>query len=203
MDQELYELPDGWEWKGFLDVFSTSGFKVGKIPKKDFQTEGSLPIIDQSQSYIAGYCESDEDFSGKLPVIVYGDHTNSVKHIDFKFICGADGTKVLAPKEGVFSCYLFYAISQFRPDSQGYRRHFPILKQKHIPLPPFDEQKRIVAKLDALFTRIDTAIAHLQETLKLSKALLRVRCTALSIRMVMKMICRRDGIGKNSRTFVS
>jgi type I restriction enzyme S subunit len=40
-----------------------------------------------------------------------------------------------------------------------------------IPLPPLNEQKRIVSKLDALFTRIDTAIIHLQETSELSKAL--------------------------------
>jgi len=171
MSQELYELPDGWEWKELLDTVSTSGFKVGKIPKKDFREEGILPIIDQSQSYIAGYCESENGFEGKLPVIVYGDHTNSVKHIDFQFICGADGTKVLAPKTGVFSWFLYFAILRFRPESQGYRRHFPLLKQQKVPLPPLNEQKRIVAKLDALFTRIDTAITHLQQTLELSKAL--------------------------------
>ncbi len=45
------------------------------------------------------------------------------------------------------------------------------IKDIKIPLPPLDEQKRIVAKLDALFSRIDTAITHLQETLELSKAL--------------------------------
>jgi len=171
MAQELYELPEGWEWKELLDIASTSGFKVGKIPKKDFLDKGSLPIIDQSQSYIAGYCESEDGFEGKLPVIVYGDHTNSVKHVDFQFICGADGTKVLVPNTKVFSWFLYFSILRFRPDSQGYRRHFPILKQQRIPLPPLNEQKRIVAKLDALFTRIDTAITHLQQTLELSKAL--------------------------------
>jgi len=45
------------------------------------------------------------------------------------------------------------------------------IKSLQIPLPPLNEQKRIVAKLDALFTRIDTAITHLQQTLELSKAL--------------------------------
>ena len=45
------------------------------------------------------------------------------------------------------------------------------LKLTPIPLPPINEQKRIAAKIDALFTRIDTAITHLQQTLELSKAL--------------------------------
>jgi len=45
------------------------------------------------------------------------------------------------------------------------------IKNTKIPLPPLSEQKRIVTMLDALFTRIDTAIIHLQQTLELSKAL--------------------------------
>jgi len=40
-----------------------------------------------------------------------------------------------------------------------------------VPLPPVTEQKRIVEKLNALLTRIDTAIEHLQEGVALADAL--------------------------------
>ena len=40
-----------------------------------------------------------------------------------------------------------------------------------VPLPSVTEQKRIVEKLDALLTRIDTAIEHLQESVRLADAL--------------------------------
>lgn len=40
-----------------------------------------------------------------------------------------------------------------------------------VPLPPVTEQKRIVEKLDALLTRLDTAIEHLQEGVALADAL--------------------------------
>ena len=40
-----------------------------------------------------------------------------------------------------------------------------------IPVPPLAEQERIVAKLDALFSRIDQAIAQLQHTQSQTKAL--------------------------------
>jgi len=45
------------------------------------------------------------------------------------------------------------------------------LKKLQIPVPPLAEQERIVAKLDALFSRIDQAIAQLQHTQAQTKAL--------------------------------
>ena len=46
-----------------------------------------------------------------------------------------------------------------------------MIEQLDIPLPLISEQKRIVEKLDALITLIDTAIEHLQESVKLADAL--------------------------------
>lgn len=43
--------------------------------------------------------------------------------------------------------------------------YYKNLKTLQIPLPPLKEQKRIVAKLDALFQRIDKSIALLQENI--------------------------------------
>jgi restriction endonuclease S subunit len=45
------------------------------------------------------------------------------------------------------------------------------LKKISVPIPPLAEQERIVAKLDALFTRIDQAITRLRQTTELIKRL--------------------------------
>jgi len=66
------------------------------------------------------------------------------------------------------------AIGRMKSSSKGAAQRLVglgVLRGFIIPLPPLNEQKRIVAKLDALFTRIDTTITHLQQTLELSKAL--------------------------------
>lgn len=171
MSQDLYDLPAGWEWVKLENIFDTKGFSVGKIPKTEFGNEGSIPIIDQSQNFIAGYTETDDFYVGILPVVVYGDHTNNLKYVDFKFICGADGTKVLVPKKTVSARYSYYLLERFKPETQGYRRHFPILKTIKFPLPPLAEQTRIVEKLDAVLSRIDTAIDELQQSLALVDAM--------------------------------
>ncbi|MFM5630237.1 restriction endonuclease subunit S [Aeromonas veronii] len=172
MEQVLYSLPAGWEWSSFDYIFSTKGFSVGKVKSSEVSHEGLVPVVDQSQIFIAGYSDCvEQTFSGKLPVLIYGDHTNCVKFVDFEFICGADGTKVLAIEDNIHPKYAFYLLSKFRPETQGYRRHFSLLKKMFLPVPPPDEQKRIVEKLDALLTRIDTAIEHLHSKLDLSKQL--------------------------------
>lgn len=46
------------------------------------------------------------------------------------------------------------------------------IKKIQIPLPPLPEQRRIVAQLDALFERIDKAIALLEENIEQTRALM-------------------------------
>jgi len=46
------------------------------------------------------------------------------------------------------------------------------LEGVYIPIPPLEEQKRIVAKIDALFAKIDKAISLTEESLKQAKNLL-------------------------------
>ncbi len=52
------------------------------------------------------------------------------------------------------------------------RTNIKKLKSVPVPLAPKHQQKRIVEKLDALLTRIDTAIEHLQQSVELNKLLL-------------------------------
>ncbi|MFW5883004.1 MAG: restriction endonuclease subunit S [Verrucomicrobiota bacterium] len=120
-----------------------------KTRQKHYQIHGKYPIVDQGQELIGGYTHDKERLcKAELPVIIFGDHTKKFKYIDFPFCLGADGTKVLRPKNGAHPKYLYYALQQAHIPEAGYSRHFKFLKQFQIPLPPLDEQKRIAAILD-------------------------------------------------------
>ena len=134
----------------FLDVFEDASGGNIKTPSSEFLKNGKIPVIDQGQSFIAGYVNDPVKIcKSKPPVIVFGDHTKAIKYVDFYFAMGADGTKVLEPKNGNHTKYLFYALRALHIPDAGYSRHYKFLKETIIPLPPLPEQKRIAAILDA------------------------------------------------------
>lgn len=134
------------------EVITKEKFEIGKLDTEQYQLQGKYPIIDQSKSFIAGYSDFDGlVFKGSLPVIVFGDHTTIVKFIDFPFILGADGTKIIkANDELITTKYLYYAIKNLHIIPQGYRRHFSILKELEIPLFSIDKQDEFVTQWDKL-----------------------------------------------------
>lgn len=120
-----------------------------KILRRDYLAEGNLPVIDQGQDLVAGYT-NDEGvaYEGDLPVILFGDHTRSLKYVDFPFALGADGVKVLEPSSLFDGKFLFHCLSNADVPAHGYSRHFKFLKATEVPLPPLSEQRRIAEILD-------------------------------------------------------
>ena len=144
-----------------------------KTKQKDYLKKGWLPIVDQGQSLVGGYTD-DADMAVKceLPVIVFGDHTRAVKYITFPFGAGADGIKVLQPKENILPPFLYYGTQYIvakMPD-RGYARHYQYVEKEDLPVPSLPEQERIVARIEELFSQLDAGV----ETLKKTKAQLSV-----------------------------
>lgn len=134
-----------------FDKFVSTLTPVNKIQKTDFLQTGEYPIIDQSQDFIAGYTNN-ADLVNKLsaPVVVFGDHTCAIKYIDFDFAQGADGIKILTTDaKHLLPKYLYFYLIGNPIDSSEYKRHFSMLKDISILVPSIDDQRRIVAKLEA------------------------------------------------------
>jgi len=120
------------------------------VKTNDYLAQGKYPIIDQGMEFIAGYVDDRELLCKvKAPCIIFGDHTKIVKFVDFEFVLGADGVKVLQPCEKLFPKYAYHYLKTVKfPEKTGYMRHFKYLKLTSIPIPPLDEQRRIAAILD-------------------------------------------------------
>lgn len=129
-------------------VIDATGGNV-KIQRKDLLEEGLLPVIDQGQEEVAGYTNDvSYAYSGSLPVVLFGDHTRSFKYVDTPFALGADGVKVLAPRDGFSAKFLYYYFLSRDIPSRGYSRHFKFLKEFDVPLFAPSEQSRVVELLD-------------------------------------------------------
>ena len=120
-----------------------------KILRRDYLCSGSLPVVDQGQTSIAGYTnDPNAAYNGPLPVILFGDHTRIFKYVDFPFALGADGVKVLRPTPSYDPKFIYYYMKSLEIPARGYSRHFKFLKQITFPLISLFEQHRIVEILD-------------------------------------------------------
>jgi len=138
-----------------------------KIKRSDYLKEGTYPIIDQGKDFIAGYTEDIELlYNGPLPVILFGDHTLVIRIINFPFARGADGTQLLRPNDVFDIWYFYYSLKNLPLESHGYERHFKYLKEKEIPRPPMDIQKKIAEYLKPID---ETIINNKIKNLKLLK----------------------------------
>ena len=166
-------MSEAWARKPFIDCLDKSP-KTSKIPKKRFQDRGQYPIVSQEKDLINGYWDNPDDVVRvDHPVIVFGDHTQAVKLIDFDFVVGADGVKILKPKPFLDPRYFYYFLIGHPVKALGYARHFRLLKKLEVAIPSLAEQKRIVAILDETFAGIETAIANSEKNLAHSREIFR------------------------------
>lgn len=166
------DLPTTWTWITFKDAVENISTNNKKIKQKDYITFGKFPIVDQGQGLIGGYTndESKIIFS-ESPLLIFGDHTKTLKYISQNFAPGAEGVKVLAPHK-FFEPKLFLYFTQHLVSNlvdNGYARHYQHLEKCSIPLPPLNEQNRIVAKIEELFSELDMGLENLNKARELLK----------------------------------
>lgn len=191
MQQVLYKLPDGWSWRKLSELAKTTSGGTPSRSNKDYWG-GSIPWV-KSGELGDSRVEKNEEFitelglknssaklfpkeslllalygatAGKLGVLTYDAATNQA-------VCCINQDDQLLARD-FLRYYLLSQRKKIIEDSFGGAQ--PNISQAYvreidIPTPPLTEQKRIVEKLDALLTRIDTAIEHLQESVTLADAL--------------------------------
>ena len=157
-DEIPFDIPESWEWVKLGAITYTVGSKSNQVLARNIEKAGKYPVVTQGAKLIDGYSNDGEKLLDSPPVIVFGDHTRVVKFIDFPFIIGADGTKCLKTI-GASPKYVYWALSFIsgRIPSRGYGRHYEFLNKQAIPLPPLQEQQRIVRRLEELLPLVSQA----------------------------------------------
>ena len=148
------------EWKKLRELIKN--VKTSKIQKKFYKSWGEVAIIDQSKNFIAGYTDNIKCITKES--IVFGDHTCSIKFINFPFVQGADGIKILQTKDNLVSLkYIYYSMCNFIKYDGKYRRHWSDISNISIPIPSIKEQTKIAN----FFTLLDKQIQLIERKLEL------------------------------------
>jgi len=158
------------EWKPLGKVVNTITAPA-KLKRESYRETGITPIIDQGEKFITGY--TDEAIKA-LPCdeyVIFGDHSEHIKYVDFSFIQGADGLKILkaisdSPK------YVYYAFQNFYQKELNYKRHWARASETLIPIPCPDNPKKsleIQAEIVRILDAFTAMTAELTAELSLRK----------------------------------
>ena len=155
-------VPTHWSYVGFEEAFdpiSTNGIKT---PEAQYAASGRFPIVDQGKEFIGGYTDNEDNVVNQDgTVIVFGDHTRCFKLISFPFAPGADGTKILRSAPYLAPKFAYYGCLSLKLPDRGYSRHYSFLKKSKFPVAPIEEQHRIVARIEELFSEVDSGVESL------------------------------------------
>jgi len=158
----------GWEQFPFMSCIEKVSY-TNKVPSGECLKEGKYPVVSQDSDFICGYWDDKSDvFTVSKPIVIFGDHTRILKYIDFDFVLGADGVKILSPADNINARYFLYCLKSFNIPSLGYSRHFKLLKELSIPVPPLSLQMNfegMINDIESQKSLINQSIASTQTLL--------------------------------------
>lgn len=158
------ENDKGWERLLFEKCIEKVRY-TAKIATCNYATTGTFPIISQEEDYISGYWNNAEDvFMISKPVVIFGDHTRVLKYVDFDFVLGADGVKILQPIDTINAKFFLYYLIASKIPSLGYSRHYKLLKELKVLLPPLSLQQDFASKIESIEKQKELIAQSIKET---------------------------------------
>lgn len=158
------------EWKPIGTEIKTVT-APSKLKSQSYRLTGRLPIIDQGLEFIAGYTDEDVTPINNGEYIIFGDHSEHIKYVDFPFVQGADGIKILRAISANTK-YIYYAFLTFYTKELSYKRHWSTAQQTLIPIPcPNDPEKSwaIQSEIVRILDTFSTLTAELTAELTVRK----------------------------------
>ncbi|MBR3378677.1 MAG: restriction endonuclease subunit S, partial [Bacillus sp. (in: Bacteria)] len=152
---------DPWEQRKLNEVTSVAPFKPYL---KEARGNGKYEVIQQGDNPVLGYADG-EPFGDYEKITLFGDHTLSLYKPKSPFFVATDGLKILY-SEGMEGDFYYYLLEKNKPVSEGYKRHFSILKECECCFPKDKGEQR---KIGEFFRVLDETISLHQRELDILK----------------------------------
>src|SRR5699024_4762644 len=124
---------------------------------------GDYRVIQQGDNPVVGYSKGNP-FKDYKDVVLFGDHTVSLYKPNEPFFIATDAVKILGA-DGIIGQYLYILLDKYQPQTEGYKRHFTILKNEYSMITRNKEEQQ---KIGQFFKHLDEMIeTHQQKHEKL------------------------------------
>ena len=138
------------------------------VATENYSDEYTTPVLTAGKSFILGYTdETDGIYKGtESPVIIFDDFTTASQFVNFPFKVKSSAMKILnVNTELVLPKYIYYRMQIIQFDHDTHKRYWIQQYSKiKVMIPSLDEQKRIVDKIEELFSQIDAGVKVLNQT---------------------------------------
>ena len=162
-DNSHYEnLPPGWAVCRLEDILDYEQPQAYIVNNTDYSDEYETPVLTAGKSFIIGYTNETNGICDRLPVIIFDDFTTDSKLVDFPFKVKSSAMKILRTKGEINIDYIAYYMSITRLIGDTHKRYWISEYSKLlIPIPPYQEQLRIVETIETIFDKIHKITAEL------------------------------------------
>lgn len=142
------------------------------VKSTDYSDAYATPVLTAGKSFILGKTNETDGIFDQLPVIIFDDFTTATQFVNFRFKVKSSAMKILHINTNlVIPKYIFYRLQIIQFDHSTHKRYWIQSYSKiKVLIPPLDEQFRIVARIEELFSELDKAV----DTLKTTKEQLEV-----------------------------
>ena len=156
-DKSHYQhLPQGWCVCKLEDIVEYEQPQRYIVESTDYSDAYKTPVLTAGKSFVIGHTNESAGVFEKVPVIIFDDFTTDSKYVDFPFKVKSSAMKILHVKSGVNIKYVYYFMSITRLVGKTHKRYWISEYSKlDFPLPPYNEQCRIVDAIERINNRID------------------------------------------------
>lgn len=156
------KLLEGWAVCQLDSIISYEQPTPYIVKSTDYDDTYTTPVLTAGKSFIIGHTNETNGIYEKLPCIIFDDFTTDSKLVDFPFKVKSSAMKILQVKEGINIEYIAMFMSITRLIGDTHKRYWISEYSKiEIPIPPQNEQDRIVKKVRLLLSRLDEIMENL------------------------------------------
>ena len=156
------QLPEGWAVCRLEDIVDYEQPTKYIVESTEYSNEFETPVLTAGKSFILGYTNEKNGIYKNLPTIIFDDFTTDSRLVDFPFKVKSSAMKILQVNNSINIRYVAYFMSITRLTGDSHKRYWISEYSKiPIPLPPANEQARIVRAIQEIENKMQEVIEEL------------------------------------------
>lgn len=155
-------MPAGWSICLLEDIIDYEQPTQYIVASTYYNDEYKTPVLTAGKSFILGYTNERNGIYNNLPTIIFDDFTTDSRLVNFPFKVKSSAMKILQVNKDISIQYVAYFMSITRLAGNTHKRYWISEYSKiPIPIPPKEEQDRIVQIISEIENNLDSISAEL------------------------------------------